>query len=53
MPYDFEDSELVAAVEKALGDDLMKQRVKEAARRIQSENRHEQLADKIEQLLAK
>lgn len=53
MPYDFEDSELIAAVEKALGDEEIKRRLQVAAKRIQSEKRHEQLADKIEQLLAK
>ena len=52
-PYTFKDSELLGAVESVLADKQMKARLVTASKRIQASNRHEELADKIEQLIGK
>ena len=51
-PYTYKDEELLAAVDQVLADQTLKQRLQAASKRIQATNRHEELADKIEQLLS-
>ena len=51
-PYQFTDQELVNTVDKLLYDKAIHQKLQAAAKRIQSENRHEQLANKIEELFS-
>ena len=50
-PYQFEDDQLISAVESVMANQTIRDRMKAAAKRIQNSNRHEELVDKIEQLL--
>ena len=49
-PYTFTESELLDGVEKILRNEALKQKLQAASQRIQSENRHQDLAVKIENL---
>ncbi|KAJ6217060.1 hypothetical protein RDWZM_008217 [Blomia tropicalis] len=50
-PYKFTSEQLVTAIDKLLYDQTMNDKLKKASERIQNENQHEMLADKIEELL--
>ena len=51
--YKFSDDELINAIEKLLSDAELKLKLGKVSQRILSQNLHELLADKIEQLLQK
>ena len=51
--YKFSDDELINAIEKLLSDAELKLKLGKVSQRILSQNLHELLADKIEQLLRK
>ena len=51
--YTFTDDELINAVETILNDQKMKERLQVAAKRIQASNRHQELVNKVEELIAK
>ena len=50
-PYNFKDEELLSLIEKVLGDEMLKERLQAAAKRIQMSNRHEEYVMKIEELM--
>ncbi len=56
-PYRFEEEELVETIDRLLADKKLKDRLKAASRRIREQaasvdrNRHQLLADKIEQMM--
>ena len=50
--YKFTEQEMVTAIDKLLHDTELHRKLKQASTRIQSENRCELLADKIEELVA-
>lgn len=50
-PYNFTDEQLLEAVDDLLGDDVLKTKLANASRRIQTSRKHEELVEKIEQLL--
>ncbi len=52
-PYTMTEAELLAAVEKVLGDKEMKTRLEVTARRLQASNSKELAADRIEQVVEK
>ena len=52
-PYHFTAGELTSAVDQLLGDEKLNARLKAAAWRIQTTDRHELFAEKVEHLLAK
>lgn len=50
-PYDFTDDELLEAVDELLSDDILRTKLANASKRIQTSRKHEELVEKIEQLL--
>lgn len=50
-PYNFTDEQLLEAVDDLLVDDVLKTKLANASRRIQTSRKHEELVEKIEQLL--
>ena len=52
-PYDFNDEQLIKAIDQILNDEQLKRRLLSASNRIQNSPRHEQLCDKIEEILSK
>ncbi len=49
-PYNFADDELTGAIEELLYDNVLNDKLRAISERIQNDNRHEKLADKIEHL---
>ena len=52
-PYRFNDHELVDAVNQLLQDAVLHEKLASAAQRIQSSKTHNELCDRIEQLMIK
>ncbi|KAJ6217059.1 hypothetical protein RDWZM_008216 [Blomia tropicalis] len=50
-PYKFTAEQLITAIDKLLYDQTLLDKLKRASERIQNENRHDMLADKIEELI--
>ena len=51
QPYEFTKQEMINKIDSLLNNVVLQKRLQMAAQRIQSTNRHEALALKIEQLL--
>ena len=52
-PYKFTEPELIGGIDLLLNDKELNHKLQQASKRIQSENRHELLADRIEELVNK
>ena len=51
-PYKFTEQEMIDAIDKLLNDKQLHQKLSTASKRIKSQNRHQLLADKIEELVS-
>lgn len=51
-PYNFTDTEMIEAINRLLTDEPLKNKLQAASKRIQSTDRHEQLAIRVEELVA-
>ena len=52
-PYEYKDEELIETIDRLLNDEQLLSRLISAAKRIHSIDKHEELADKIEELVFK
>nr|XP_046909101.1 UDP-glycosyltransferase UGT4-like [Dermatophagoides farinae] len=52
-PYDFTDEQLIESIDRLIYDDELNSRLKQASQRILSIDKHEQVCDKIEDIMAK
>nr|XP_027198080.1 uncharacterized protein LOC113792389 [Dermatophagoides pteronyssinus] len=52
-PYDFTDEQMIKSIDHLLYDEELNQRLKQASQRILQTDKHEQMCEKIEKILAK
>ena len=52
-PYLFQKHQLIEAIDQVLHDDVMKAKLRSASERILNNKRHDELADRIEELMRK